>query len=165
MKKRSNYISWDEYFMGVALLSAQRSKDPNTQVGACIVNDKNKIVGAGYNGLPIGCHDDEFSWSKEGEFLDTKYPFVCHAELNAILNNIGMDLRGCTIYTALFPCNECTKAIIQSGISTVVYLSDKYEQSDSARASKLMLDKAGIAYRKVAATVDRIVLSFDEKDV
>ena len=151
--------------MGVALLSAQRSKDPNTQVGACIVNDKNKIVGAGYNGLPIGCHDDEFSWSKEGEFLDTKYPFVCHAELNAILNNIGMDLRGCTIYTALFPCNECTKAIIQSGISTVVYLSDKYEQSDSARASKLMLDKAGIAYRKVVASVDRRVLSFDEKDV
>jgi len=165
MKKRSNYISWDEYFMGVALLSAQRSKDPNTQVGACIVNDKNKIVGAGYNGLPIGCHDDEFSWSKEGEFLDTKYPFVCHAELNAILNNIGMDLKGCTIYTALFPCNECTKAIIQSGISTVVYLSDKYAQSDSAKASKLMLDKAGIAYRKVVASVDRIVLSFDEKDV
>ena len=165
MKKRSNYISWDEYFMGVALLSAQRSKDPNTQVGACIVNDKNKIVGAGYNGLPIGCSDDEFSWSKEGEFLDTKYPFVCHAELNAILNNIGMDLKGCTIYTALFPCNECTKAIIQSGISTVVYLSDKYEKSESARASKLMLEKAGIAYRKVAATVDRIVLSFDEKDV
>ena len=165
MKKRSNYISWDEYFMGVALLSAQRSKDPNTQVGACIVNDKNKIVGAGYNGLPIGCSDDEFSWSKEGEFLDTKYPFVCHAELNAILNNIGMDLKGCTIYTALFPCNECTKAIIQSGISTVVYLSDKYEQSDSARASKMMLEKAGIAYRKVVASVDRIVLSFDEKDV
>jgi len=165
VKKRADYISWDEYFMGVALLSAQRSKDPNTQVGACIINDKNKIVGAGYNGLPIGCSDDEFSWSKEGEFLDTKYPFVCHAELNAILNNIGMDLKGCTIYTALFPCNECTKAIIQSGISTVVYLSDKYEQSDSARASKLMLDKAGIAYRKVVASVDRIVLSFDEKDV
>ena len=165
MKKRTNFISWDEYFMGVALLSAQRSKDPNTQVGACIVNDKNKIVGAGYNGLPIGCHDDEFSWSKEGDFMDTKYPFVCHAELNAILNNIGMDLKGCTIYTALFPCNECTKAIIQSGISTVVYLSDKYEQSDAARASKLMLDKAGIAYRKVVAQVDRIVLSFDAKDV
>ena len=165
MKKRADYISWDEYFMGVALLSAQRSKDPNTQVGACIINDKNKIVGAGYNGLPIGCSDDEFSWSKEGEFLDTKYPFVCHAELNAILNNIGMDLKGCTIYTALFPCNECTKAIIQSGISTVVYLSDKYEQSDSARASKMMLEKAGIAYRKVVASVDRIVLSFDEKDV
>jgi dCMP deaminase len=165
MKKRTGYISWDEYFMGVALLSAQRSKDPNTQVGACIVNQKNKIVGAGYNGLPIGCSDDEFSWSKEGDFMDTKYPFVCHAELNAILNNIGMDLKGCTIYTALFPCNECTKAIIQSGISTVVYLSDKYEQTDAARASKLMLDKAGIAYRKVRVSVDQIVLSFDEKDV
>jgi dCMP deaminase len=165
VKKRADYISWDEYFMGVALLSAQRSKDPNTQVGACIVNDKNKIVGAGYNGLPIGCSDDEFSWSKEGDFMDTKYPFVCHAELNAILNNIGMDLKGCTIYTALFPCNECTKAIIQSGISTVVYLSDKYEQTDSAKASKLMLDKTGIAYRKVVASVDRIVLSFDAKDV
>ena len=165
MKKRADYISWDEYFMGVALLSAQRSKDPNTQVGACIVNDKNKIVGAGYNGLPIGCSDDEFSWSKEGDFMDTKYPFVCHAELNAILNNIGMDLKGCTIYTALFPCNECTKAIIQSGISTVVFLSDKYEQTESAKASKLMLDKAGIAYRKVVASVDRIVLSFDAKDV
>ena len=165
MKKRADYISWDEYFMGVALLSAQRSKDPNTQVGACIVNDKNKIVGAGYNGLPIGCSDDEFSWSKEGDFMNTKYPFVCHAELNAILNNIGMDLKGCTIYTALFPCNECTKAIIQSGISTVVFLSDKYEQTESAKASKLMLDKAGIAYRKVVASVDRIVLSFDAKDV
>jgi dCMP deaminase len=165
VKKRADYISWDEYFMGVALLSAQRSKDPNTQVGACIVNDKNKIVGAGYNGLPIGCSDDEFSWSKEGDFMDTKYPFVCHAELNAILNNIGMDLKGCTIYTALFPCNECTKAIIQSGISTVVYLSDKYEQTDSAKASKVMLDKAGIAYRKVVASVGQIVLSFDAKDV
>jgi dCMP deaminase len=165
VKKRADYISWDEYFMGVALLSAQRSKDPNTQVGACIVNDKNKIVGAGYNGLPIGCSDDEFSWSKEGDFMDTKYPFVCHAELNAILNNIGMDLKGCTIYTALFPCNECTKAIIQSGISTVVYLSDKYEQTDSAKASKLMLEKAGITYRKVVASVDQIVLSFDAKDV
>jgi dCMP deaminase len=165
VKKRADYISWDEYFMGVALLSAQRSKDPNTQVGACIVNDKNKIVGAGYNGLPIGCSDDEFSWSKEGDFMNTKYPFVCHAELNAILNNIGMDLKGCTIYTALFPCNECTKAIIQSGISTVVFLSDKYEQTESAKASKLMLDKAGIAYRKVVASVDRIVLSFDAKDV
>ena len=165
MKKRADYISWDEYFMGVALLSAQRSKDPNTQVGACIVNDKNKIVGAGYNGLPIGCSDDEFSWSKEGDFMDTKYPFVCHAELNAILNNIGMDLKGCTIYTALFPCNECTKAIIQSGISTVVYLSDKYEKTDSAKASKLMLEKAGITYRKVVASVDQIVLSFDAKDV
>lgn len=151
--------------MGVALLSARRSKDPSTQVGACIVNDKNKIVGAGYNGLPIGCHDDEFPWSKQGEFLDTKYPFVCHAELNAILNNIGMDLRGCKIYTALFPCNECSKAIIQSGINEVIYLSDKYAGTDAAKASRLMLEKAGVQYRKVEAGIDTIVLSFLEKDV
>lgn len=151
--------------MGVALLSAKRSKDPNTQVGACIVNEKNKIVGAGYNGLPIGCHDDEFPWSKQGDFLETKYPYVCHAELNAILNNIGMDLKGCRIYTALFPCNECTKAIIQSGISEVVYLSDKYESTDSARASKMMLDKAGVHYRRVVTGIGEIRLSFDENEV
>jgi dCMP deaminase len=165
LKKRKNYISWDEYFMGVALLSAQRSKDPSTQVGACIVNDKNKIVGAGYNGLPIGCDDNEFPWEKQGEYLQTKYPYICHAELNAILNNIGMDLKGCKIYTALFPCNECTKAIIQSGISEVIYLSDKYAGTDTAKASRLMLDKAGVACRKVIATVNNLVLSFSEGDV
>lgn len=165
MKKRQDYISWDEYFMGVALLSAKRSKDPNTQVGACIVNDKHKIVGAGYNGLPIGCDDDEFPWSKQGDFLDTKYPYVCHAELNAILNNIGMDLKGCKIYTALFPCNECTKAIIQAGITEVVYLSDKYDGTDPSKASKLMLEKAGVHYRKVKAGINQLLLSFDEADV
>ena len=165
MKKRTDYITWDEYFMGVALLSAKRSKDPNTQVGACIVNEKNKIVGAGYNGLPIGCSDDEFPWSKQGEFLDTKYPFVCHAELNAILNNIGMDLKGCKIYTALFPCNECTKAIIQAGITEVIYLSDKYEGTDVFKASRLMLDKAGIRYRKVQARMDQLSISFIDTDV
>jgi dCMP deaminase len=165
VKKRTNYISWDEYFMGVALLSAKRSKDPNTQVGACIVNDKNKIVGAGYNGLPIGCSDDEFPWQKEGEFLETKYPYVCHAELNAILNNIGTDLKGCKIYTALFPCNECTKAIIQSGIGEVIYLSDKYASNDVFKASKLMLEKAGILYRKVETHLSAVHLSFKEEDV
>ena len=165
MQKRSDYISWDEYFMGVALLSAKRSKDPSTQVGACIVSEKNKIVGAGYNGLPIGCSDDDFPWAKKGEFLDTKYPFVCHAELNAILNNIGMDLHGCKIYTALFPCNECTKAIIQSGISEVIFLSDKYEGNDIFKASKLMLEKVGIRYRKVESRIDSILLSFDETKV
>ncbi|BFG70755.1 cytidine/deoxycytidylate deaminase family protein [Sediminibacterium sp. KACHI17] len=165
MQKRTDYISWDEYFMGVALLSAQRSKDPNTQVGACIVNDKNKIVGAGYNGLPIGCSDDEFPWSKQGDFLETKYPYVCHAELNAILNNIGMDLKGCKIYTALFPCNECTKAIIQSGITEVIYLSDKYNGSDTSVASKKMLDTAGVTYRKVVSRIEELHLSFNEKDV
>lgn len=165
MKKRQGYISWDEYFMGVALLSAQRSKDPNTQVGACIVNDKNKIVGAGYNGLPIGCDDNEFPWEKQGDFLQTKYPYICHAELNAILNNIGMDLHGCKIYTALFPCNECAKAIIQSGIAEVIYLSDKYAGTDTAKASKLMLDKAGVTCRKVIATINSLHLSFNEEDV
>jgi dCMP deaminase len=165
LKKRQDYISWDEYFMGVALLSAKRSKDPSTQVGACIVNDKNKIVGAGYNGLPIGCHDDDFPWDKEGEFLDTKYPFICHAELNAILNNIGMDLHGCKIYSALFPCNECTKAIIQSGIREVIYLSDKYAGNDIFKASKIMLDTAGVRYRKVESTITSLLLSYIETDV
>jgi len=164
MTKRQDYISWDEYFMGIALLSAKRSKDPNTQVGACIVNEQNKIVGTGYHGLPIGCNDDEFPWSKQGDFLDTKYPYVCHAELNAILNNIGMDLKGCKIYTALFPCNECTKAIIQSGIKEVVYLSDKYNGSDTSIASKKMLDTAGISYRKAISRM-QLHLSFDETDV
>ena len=151
--------------MGVALLSAKRSKDPSTQVGACIVNDKNKIVGAGYNGLPMGCNDDDFPWQKEGNFLETKYPFVCHAELNAILNNIGMDLTGCRIYTALFPCNECSKAIIQSGIKEVIFLSDKYHGSDIFKASKIMLDTAGVKYRKVDAHISSIELSFDETRV
>lgn len=165
VKKREGYISWDEYFMGVALLSAKRSKDPSTQVGACIVNNKNKIVGAGYNGLPIGCDDNEFPWQKDGDFLNTKYPYICHAELNAILNNIGMDLHGCKIYTALFPCNECAKAIIQAGIAEVVFLSDKYAGNDVFKAAKLMLDKAGVTYRRVAATVTNIVLSFNDNDV
>jgi dCMP deaminase len=165
LKKKQDYISWDEYFMGVALLSARRSKDPNTQVGACIVNDKNKIVGAGYNGLPMGCDDDEFPWEKQGDFLQTKYPYICHAELNAILNNIGMDLRGCKIYTALFPCNECAKAIIQSGIAEVIYLSDKYAGSDTAKASRLMLDKAGINCHKVYTSISSITLSFNDADV
>jgi dCMP deaminase len=165
MSKRTDYISWDEYFMGVALLSGRRSKDPNTQVGACIVNTKNKIVGAGYNGLPIGCSDEDFPWEKQGDFLNTKYPYVCHAELNAILNNIGMDLSGCRIYTALFPCNECSKAIIQSGIKEIIYLSDKYNGTEVSIASKRMLDTACVSYRKVEVKRKNIELSFDEKDV
>ncbi len=165
MSKRADHISWDEYFMGVALLSGRRSKDPHTQVGACIVNNQNKIVGAGYNGLPIGCSDEDFPWEKQREFLNTKYPYVCHAELNAILNNIGMDLSGCRIYTALFPCNECSKAIIQSGIKEVIYLSDKYDGTDVSLASKRMLDTAGVSYRKVEVKRKNIELSFDEKDV
>lgn len=151
--------------MGVALLSAQRSKDPGTQVGACIVNAQNKIVGAGYNGMPIGCPDDDFPWDKQGDFLATKYPYVCHAELNAILNNIGMSLQGCRIYTALFPCNECAKAIIQAGITEVVYLSDKYNGQDSAKASRKMFETAGVTCRKVVTNLTTLSLSFLEKDV
>ena len=146
--KRTDYIGWDEYFMGIAMFSAQRSKDNNTQVGACIVNDERKIVAVGYNGMPTGCNDDDMPWEREGETtLDTKYPFVCHAELNAILNRNSANLKGCTLYVTLFPCNECAKAIIQSGISEVVYMEDKYSDSDSVIASKRMFDTAGVKYR------------------
>jgi len=151
--------------MGIALLSACRSKDPSTQVGACIVNSKNRIVGTGYNGLPAGCSDDEYPWDKQGDFLATKYPYVCHAELNAILNNIGMDLHGCRIYTALFPCNECTKAIIQSGIKEVVYLSNKYASTDAAKASSKMLANAGVTCRMVVSSIQSLSLSYKVEDV
>jgi len=146
MGKRKDYISWNEYFMGVALLSAKRSKDPNTQVGACIVNQNNKIVGTGYNGFPIGCSDDELPWGRTGKPLETKYPFVCHAELNAILNSTAPSLDNCTMYVALFPCNECAKAIIQSGIKKVYYLEDKYADTDSVKASKLMFTQTGVSF-------------------
>ncbi len=145
--KRENYLSWDEYFMGVALLSAQRSKDPGTQVGACIVGQDNKILSMGYNGMPIGCSDDDMPWEREGNPLDTKYLFVCHAELNAILNHGRAGLEGAKVYTTLFPCNECAKAIIQSGIREVIYLQDKYADSDSVIASKRMFDMTGVTYR------------------
>lgn len=146
MGKREDYISWDEYFMGVAQLSGMRSKDPSTQVGSCIVSDDNKILSMGYNGFPSGCSDDEFPWGKEGDELDTKYPFVTHSELNAILNYRGGSLEGTKIYVSLFPCNECAKAIIQAGIRTVVYDSDKYEGTPGNRASKKMFDAAGVIY-------------------
>ncbi|MBO4667283.1 MAG: dCMP deaminase family protein, partial [Bacilli bacterium] len=126
----SNYISWDEYFMGVALLSSMRSKDPNTKVGACIVNSEHRIVGIGYNGFPVGCSDHEVPWNREGDFLDTKYPYVVHAEPNAILNS-NSKTQGCTLYVSLFPCNECAKLIIQSGIKEIVYMDDKYNGTDS----------------------------------
>ena len=141
--KRKDVLSWDEYFMSMAHLSAKRSKDPNTQVGACIVNADKRVVGLGYNGFPAGCSDDCFPWKREGEFLETKYPYVVHAELNAILNSI-QTLKGCTIYVSLFPCNECAKAIIQSGISRVVYESDKYAGTQGNIASKKMFEDAGI---------------------
>ncbi len=157
--KRKDYITWDEYFMGVALLSAMRSKDPNTQVGACIVSPDKKIIGLGYNGLPKGCEDDEFPWEREGEFLETKYPYVCHAELNAILNST-QSLKNCSIYVALFPCHECSKAIIQSGIREIIYLSDKYAETESNLASKRMLDAAGVIYRRLENTCQVLQLSF-----
>ena len=156
--KREDYISWDEYFMGVAMLSGHRSKDPSTQVGACIVSEDNKILSMGYNGLPRGCNDDEFPWSREGDDLDTKYPYVVHSELNAILNYRGGSLDGAKIYVSLFPCNECAKAIIQSGIRTVVYDSDKYHNTPSMQASRRMLDAAGVRYYQYSRSGRKITL-------
>jgi len=164
MKKREDYLSWDEYFMGIALLSAKRSKDPSTQVGACIVNKLKKVVGLGYNGFPIGCDDDSLPWDRDGEFLETKYPYVCHAELNAILNSIK-DLHECSIYVALFPCHECAKAIIQSGIKEVVYLSDKYSGTDSNLASKKMFEMSGVKLRELVLDRKIIEISFEVEGV
>ncbi len=145
--KRIDHISWDEYFMGVAVLSSLRSKDPNTQVGACIVSEDKKIIGVGNKGFPSGSSDDDFPWEREGTLLDTKYPFVCHAELNAILNcNNASLLKGATLYVALFPCNECAKAVIQSGIKKIIYLSDKYANTETTLASKKMLTAAGVEF-------------------
>ena len=158
--KRTDYISWDEYFMGVALLASMRSKDPSTQVGACIVGPDNIILSTGYNGFPRGCSDDEFPWAREGAETETKYPFVVHAELNAILNANGRDLRGSKLYVALFPCNECAKAIIQSGVREVYYLSDKYATTPSTLASKRMMDAAGVKYTQLRPTVKSITLDF-----
>ena len=156
--KRKDYISWDEYFMGVAYLASLRSKDPNTQVGACIVSMDNKILSIGYNGLPNGCSDDEYPWAREGP--ETKYPFVVHAELNAILNSGGRRLDGARLYVALFPCNECAKAIIQSGIREIYYLSDKYADTPSTRNSKRMLDSAGVVYKQLKPRLDRLTIDF-----
>ena len=154
--KRQDYISWDEYFMGVAKLAARRSKDPSTQVGACIVSPENIIISTGYNGMPKGCSDDEFPWDRTGE--ETKYPYVVHAELNAILNANGRDLRDSRVYVALFPCNECAKAIIQSGVKEVVYLSDKYAGTAENMASKRMLDAAGVKYSRLRAATKSITI-------
>jgi len=161
--KRTDYITWDEYFMGVALLAAMRSKDPNTQVGACIVDGENRILSTGYNGFPSGCSDDEFPWEREGGFSETKYPFVVHAELNAILNARGKNLTDSKIYVALFPCHECAKAIIQSGIKEIIYLSDKYKDTESTVASKRMLDRAGVKYTQLSMDNKKIILNYDIK--
>lgn len=156
--KRLDNISWDEYFMGVALLAAKRSKDPSTQVGACIVDQNNIIVSTGYNGFPYGCSDDTFPWCREGD--ETKYPYVVHSELNAILNSNGRSLFGTKIYVTLFPCNECAKAIIQSGIKEIVYLSDKYGTSPMTLASKRMLESAGVKATQMQTKITNINLDF-----
>ena len=158
-EKRKDYISWDEYFMGVALLSGMRYKDPNPQVGACIVSSDNKILSMGYNGFPIGCSDDEFPWSRTGQGLESKYLYTTHSELNAILNSRGGSLAGATLYVSLFPCNECAKAIIQSGIRKVVYDSDKYADTVSVLASKRMLKSAGVELKKYQRTERSITLN------
>ena len=157
--KRQDYISWDEYFMAVAKLAGMRSKDPNTQVGACIVSQDNKILSMGYNGFPRGCSDDVFPWAREGETLETKYVYTVHSELNAILNYRGGSLEGAKLYVSLFPCNECTKAIIQSGIKTVIYDCDKYAGTDPVIASKKMLDAAGVTYRKYEPTNRELIIT------
>ena len=157
--KRSDYISWDEYFMGIAILSGERSKDPNTQVGACIVGQDNRILSVGYNGFPNGCSDELFPWAREGSELDTKYPFVAHSELNAILNYRGGSLEGSKLYVSLFPCNECAKAIIQAGIKTVIYDSDKYDGTPGNIASKKMFDAAGVEYKQYVHTGREIKLN------
>lgn len=157
--KRTDYISWDEYFMGIAMLSAERSKDNSTQVGACIVNSDNKIVAVGYNGMPTGCDNDEMPWERKAESaLDTKYPFVCHAELNAILNRNSADLKNCTLYVTLFPCNECAKAIIQSGIKRVVYYSNKYDGTESVTASQFLFSKCGVSVEPYQKSDKKITL-------
>lgn len=150
--KREDYIRWDEYFMGISKLAGMRSKDPNTQVGACIVGDDNKILSMGYNGFPNGCSDEEFPWDRDGDMLSTKYAFVTHSELNAILNYRGGSLQGSKLYVSLFPCNECAKAIIQSGIKKVIYDSDKYAGTPGNIAAKKMFDAAGIEYVKYVPT-------------
>lgn len=156
MEKRKDYISWDEYFMGVAVLSSFRSKDPSTQVGACVASDKNKVLTMGYNGMPIGCNDEVMPWGRDGDdVLNQKYMYVCHAEFNAILN-ARVSLDGSRIYVTLFPCNECAKAIIQSGIKEVIYFDDKYKDLPMTIASKKMFDLAGVKYRKFEGTMPTI---------
>ncbi len=161
VKKREDYLSWDDYFLGIAMLSAMRSKDPKTQVGACIVNQENRIVGVGYNGRPKGISDDDLSWGRKGEWIDTKYPYVVHSEANAILN-ATQKLSRCRIYVALFPCNECAKLIIQSGITEVVYVSDKHADQDIYKASRRMLEMAGIHLRQLVPKEKTITIDFDE---
>ena len=159
MSKRQDYLSWDEYFMGIAFLSGMRSKDPSTQVGACIIDEDKKIIGIGYNGFPQGSSDDEMPWDREGDFLETKYPYVVHAELNAILNSIT-SLKNCIIYVTHFPCNECAKAIVQVGIKKVVYFSDKHKSLDSTKASRKILENAQVEMVHLEVEKEEINIRF-----
>ena len=159
MYQRKDYINWDEYFMGIAFLSARRSKDPNTQVGACIVSQDNKILSMGYNGFPNGCSDEDFPWNRESaDPYDNKYFYTTHSELNAILNYRGGSLEGSKLYVTLFPCNECAKALIQSGIRTVIYAEDRYANTSATRASKRMLRAAGVEFYPYEPSGRRIEL-------
>ncbi|XP_048774472.1 deoxycytidylate deaminase-like [Ostrea edulis] len=165
-KKRNDYLEWPDYFMAIAFLSAQRSKDPRTQVGACIVNEEKKIVGIGYNGMPVGCHDDKMPWGRESDnVLNTKQLYVCHAELNAVLNKNSADVKNCSIYVALFPCNECAKVVIQSGIKEVIYYSDKYHDKPEFVASRRMLDMSGVKYRQYIPKKQQITIDFTAIEV
>ncbi len=160
--KRTDYISWEEYFMAIAQLSARRSKDPGTQVGACIVNAKKRIIGIGYNGFPTGCSDDELPWDREGDYLETKYPYVCHAEMNAITNSSNKpELDGATMYVSLFPCNECAKLIVQVGIREVVYLSDKYNDDPIYVAARRIFDMAGVKYHRMQPDHTTVTLKLE----
>jgi dCMP deaminase len=143
------YLSWDEYFMGISIFTSLRSKDPSSKVGAVIVNTKNYIVGTGYNGFIAGIDESHFNWRREGNWLDTKYPYVVHAEANAILNSTTSNLENCRIYSTLFPCNECAKQIAQKGITEVIYLSDKYKNQDFHVASVNIFKSVNIKYRKI----------------
>ena len=163
-KKRSDYLSWDDYFMAISFLSAMRSKDPNTQVGACIVDSNKCIIGIGYNGFPRGCSDETLPWAREGDNeLHKKYPYVVHAEVNAILNKCSANVRGATIYVALFPCNECSKVIIQSGIKEVVYLKDTYHDTDACRASRIMFRMSGVKLRQYQPECGDITIQFGKE--
>ncbi|XP_076030134.1 uncharacterized protein LOC143018557 isoform X2 [Oratosquilla oratoria] len=164
-KKREDYLAWEEYFMAMAFLSAMRSKDPNTQVGAIITNKENKVVGIGYNGMPVDCSDDLLPWGRSApNKFDTKYMYVCHAEMNAIMNKNCADVSGCTMYVALFPCNECAKLIIQSGIKCVNYFSNKHKETDSVKASMFLLEKAGVLFRQYSQSSQKIVIDFEAID-
>ncbi|CAI9267307.1 unnamed protein product [Lactuca saligna] len=165
--KRNGYLSWDDYFMAIAFLSAERSKDPYRQVGACLVSQDGIILGIGYNGFPRGCSDDKLPWSKKsknGDPLETKYPYVCHAEVNCILNTNHASAAGQKLYVTMYPCNECAKVIIQSGVSEVIYFVEKsLENADVIYvASHKLLSLAGVKVRRHEPRMNQILLRFSQ---